>query len=176
MTRRPCHTPAATGWPKPLTTHSAAVFGLILLLSACERREVDVSAVPDRAQATLGDPNHVVGECRALVTVINESVEKGSQPKSGGPASAELSRLATDMDDTIARVNRVKLTDARLKVLAARYSAMAGKISSAARDLAKAVEAFNPRRMKASEQSFQTALKLEEPLMTELDQYCQRRR
>lgn len=172
----PHERPAAS---QPLTARpSPWAIGLVALLtlSACERREIDVSAVPDRAQKTLGDPSPVAKECRQLVTIINESVASGTKPASHGPASTELARLASNMEDTIARLNRVDLTDDRLQGLAERYRAMASKIGSSAKGLKKAIEAFDPRRMQASEQSFQAALQLEGPLMTELDDYCQKRR
>lgn len=163
-----------------MTSRSLFLLPLLALATgACERAEIDVSAVPDRAQATLPgtiSAGRVVAECKALVTIINESVTKMNQPAQGGLASAELTRLATDMEDTVARLDRVQLTDEHLERLADRYKAMAAKISASATGLAKAVEGFDPQGIQASEKHFETALALEDPLVSDLNQYCQRPR
>jgi hypothetical protein len=175
VARSPKIEPVASG-PSAVSMRCSALLGFALVLSACERHGIDVSAAPERAQATLSGSSDIVGECKALVTVINESVTKVTRSAQKDPPSTELLRLASDMQDTMTRLTRVELTDARLEAFAERYRAMAGEISSSAKGLAKATDGFDPQGMQASELSFETALKLEDPLVTELNSYCQTHR
>ncbi len=118
-----------------------------------------------------------IKECRALIGVINQSVERiqkrASVAPDGGAAVAELRALAGDMDEIVNKAAKVELSLAELTKLRERYGAMVGEVAEAARKLAAAVDKVDVEKMTKAQNRMERAVKREDPLVEEINKYCQ---
>lgn len=137
--------------------------------------------------AAAGCGQKKITECNALVTVINSGVvglEKA--PKNEGDPSgvSDLKAMATSMDGVAAETASVQLTLPELKKLRDEYQKMAKDIAKAERELAAAAQeqggATDPdkraqalARRSAAETTLDTAVKQEDPLVDQINKFCQ---
>ncbi len=123
------------------------------------------------------DEHKKIKECRALIGVINESVERiqkrASVAPDGGAAVAELRALASDMDDIVKKAAKVELSLPELSKLRERYGAMVSEVAEAARKLAGAVDKVDVEKMTKAQNRMERAVKREDPLVEEINKYCQ---
>ncbi|MBI4703559.1 MAG: hypothetical protein HY744_20805 [Deltaproteobacteria bacterium] len=117
-----------------------------------------------------------IEECNALVAVINAGVDRMQKSSAlaadGGAAVDELKAVAEVMDGAAAEASKVKLSVPELRKIAGDYQAMAKQVAAGARELAEAVEKVDPDKMKAAQEKVDKAVKLEDPLVDELNKFC----
>lgn len=115
-------------------------------------------------------------ECGTLVNVINaglEQLENGQQQRKNDPTgSVELRAMATVMDQAAQSAAQLSLSTPELKTLANRYEAMTKEIARTARELADAADKKDLDRLSKAQNALNDALKLEDPLVDELNKFC----
>jgi len=128
------------------------------------------------AAATAGCGQRKIAECNALVQVINTgvvSLEKAPKNESDPSGISDLRAMADAMDKVAADAGNVQLTMAELKKLRDDYHKMAKNIAKAERELAAAAEARNTARRTVAEATLEAAVKQEDPLVDQINKYCQ---
>ncbi|WP_437592585.1 hypothetical protein [Sorangium sp. So ce1000] len=116
-----------------------------------------------------------VSECNALIEVINkgvQSIEKGTKGGTEG-GSSELKSMADAMDKVAADASQVKLTTPELQKFSSEYQAMAKDVAKAARDLATAADANDAEKSNTAQAAIEKAIKQEDPLVDNINKFCQ---
>ncbi|MGK3995391.1 hypothetical protein [Sorangium sp. So ce1024] len=117
-----------------------------------------------------------VSECNALIEVINkgvQSIEKGTKAGTDQGGSSELKAMADAMDKVAADAAQVKLTTPELQKFSSEYQAMAKDVAKAARDLATAADANDADKSNAAQAAIEKAIKQEDPLVDNINKFCQ---
>lgn len=128
------------------------------------------------AAATAGCGQKKIAECNALVQVINAgvvSLEKAPKNESDPSGISDLRAMADAMDKVAADAGNVQLTVPELRKLRDDYHKMAKEIAKAERELAAAAEERNAARRSAAEGTLEAAVKQEDPLVDQINKYCQ---
>jgi len=139
------------------------------------------------ALASAGCGQKKITECNALVAVINTGVvglEKAPKNEADPSGVSDLKAMATSMDGVAAETASVQLTITELKKLRDEYQKMAKDIAKAERELASAAQeqsaAGDPdkraqavARRNAAEQTLDAAVKQEDPLVDQINKFCQ---
>lgn len=128
------------------------------------------------AVTTAGCGQKKVTECNKLVEVINGgvlSLEKAPKNESDPTGIADLRAMADAMDKVANDAGSVQLTVPELKKLRDEYHKMAKDIAKAERELAAAAEERNAARRSAAEGTLEAAVKREDPLVDQINKYCQ---
>ena len=115
-------------------------------------------------------------ECTALVSVINVgvvSLEKAPKNEADPTGISDLRAMADAMDKVGADAAAVQLTMPELKKLRDEYHRMAKDIAKAERELAGAAQERDAARRSAAEGTLDAAVKQEDPLVDQINKYCQ---
>jgi hypothetical protein len=117
-----------------------------------------------------------ITECNALVQVINAgvvSLEKAPKTEGDPTGVSDLKAMADAMDRVAGDTAGVQLTLPELKKMRDDYQRMAKDIAKAERELGSAAEEHNPARRTAAEGALDSAVKQEDPLVDQINKYCQ---
>lgn len=117
-----------------------------------------------------------ITECNALVQVINTgvvSLEKAPRNENDPTGVSDLKSMADAMDKVASDAQNVQLTLPELKKYRDEYQKMAKDIARAERELAAAAEGRDQTRRSAAEGTLDTAVKQEDPLVDQINKYCQ---
>jgi hypothetical protein len=128
------------------------------------------------AAALAGCGQRKINECNALISVINNGVqglEKTPKTESDPTGVTDLKAMAETMDKVAAETGNVPVTMPEIKKLASEYQKMAKDIAKAERDLATAAAERDPPKRAAAEQALDTAVKQEDPLVDNINKFCQ---
>lgn len=128
------------------------------------------------AAAAAGCGQKKITECNAMVQVINNGVvalEKAPKNEADPTGVSDLKGMADAMDKVASDTGGVQLTLPELKKMRDEYQRMAKDIAKAARDLASAAQERDPARRGAAESSLDAAVKQEDPLVDQINKYCQ---
>ncbi len=128
------------------------------------------------ALGPLGCSQRKIAECNALITAINSGVtglEKTPRADTDPSGAAELKALASAMDRIAAETGGVLVTLPEVRKFAGAYQKMAKDIAKAERDLAAAAESRDMGKRAAAEQALDLAVKQEDPLVEDLNRFCQ---
>lgn len=115
-------------------------------------------------------------ECNALVQVINTgvvSLEKAPKNEADPSGISDLRAMADAMDKVGAEAASVQLTTPELKKLRDEYHKMAKDIAKAERELASAAQERDTARRSTAEGTLDAAVKQEDPLVDQINKYCQ---
>ena len=115
-------------------------------------------------------------ECNALVQVINAGVvnlEKAPKNEADPSGISDLRAMADSMDKVAGDAAAVQLTMPELKKLRDEYQRMAKEIAKAERELASAAQERDTARRATAEGTLDTAVKQEDPLVDQINKYCQ---
>jgi hypothetical protein len=126
--------------------------------------------------ATAGCGHKKIAECNAVVQVINAgvvSLEKAPKNEADPTGVSDLRAMADAMDKIAAEAQSVELTLPELKKLRDDYQKMAREIAKAERDLASAAQDRDTARRAAAESTLDIAVKQEDPLVDQINKYCQ---
>ena len=137
------------GLPKKIARAAGLALLLALPLACGDRRKVE--------------------ECSALVTVVNDGIEKvikitGGTPDEGAAVN-ELRSVATEMDGVAQRAANVELTLAELQQLSSDYQAMVKEVAAGSRELADAVDNVDSEKMKQAREKIAKAVAREDALV-----------
>jgi hypothetical protein len=125
---------------------------------------------------TAGCGQKKIAECNAVVQVINAgvvSLEKAPKNEADSSGISDLRAMADAMDKIAAEAQAVELTLPELKKLRDDYQKMAKEIAKAERDLAAAAQDRDSGRRAAAESMLDAAVKQEDPLVDQINKYCQ---
>jgi len=128
------------------------------------------------AVASAGCTQKKITECNTLVQVINAGVvglEKAPRNDQDPTGIADLKAMAASMDKVAADTAAVQLTIPELRKMRDDYQKMAREIAKAERDLASAAEDRNAAKRSAAEAALDTVVKQEDPLVDQINKYCQ---
>lgn len=128
------------------------------------------------ALAAGGCGQKKIAECNALVQVINAGVVKLEKaPKNEADASgvSDLRAMADSMDKVASDAGGVELTLPELRKMRDDYQKMAKDIARAERDLAASAQDRDASRRTAAEGALDAAVKQEDPLVDQINKYCQ---
>jgi hypothetical protein len=128
------------------------------------------------ALPSLGCGQKKITECNAVVQVINAgvvSLEKAPKNEADPSGVSDLRAMADAMDKVSAEAGAVQLTLPELKKLRDEYQKMAKEIAKAERELATAAQEHDTARRGAAETTLDAAVKLEDPLVDQINKYCQ---
>ncbi len=126
------------------------------------------------AALSTGCGQKKITECNALVQVINTgvvSLEKA--PKNEADPTSDLKAMADAMDKVASDALGVQLTLPELKKYRDEYQKMAKDIAKAERELAAAAQDKDASRRTAAESTLDAAVKQEDPLVDQINKYCQ---
>lgn len=116
-------------------------------------------------------------ECSALVTVINDGIDKlikiTSATPDGGAAATELRAVAREMDGVAQQAAAVELTLAELQQLSGDYQAMVEEVAAGSRELANAVDNVDSEKMKQAREKIAKAVAREDALVERVNRFCQ---
>jgi len=145
------------GLPKKIARAAGLALLLALPLACGDRRKVE--------------------ECSALVTVVNDGIEKvikitGGTPDEGAAVN-ELRSVATEMDGVAQRAANVELTLAELQQLSSDYQAMVKEVAAGSRELADAVDNVDSEKMKQAREKIAKAVAREDALVEQVNRFCQ---
>jgi hypothetical protein len=124
----------------------------------------------------LGCGQKKITECNAVVQVINAgvvSLEKAPKNEGDPTGVSDLKAMAEAMDKVAADAAAVQLTLPKLLRLRDDYHKMAKDIAKAERELAAAAQDRDPARRKDAEATLDAAVKQEDPLVDQINQFCQ---
>jgi methyl-accepting chemotaxis protein len=126
--------------------------------------------------AAGGAERKKIGECNALIGVINGGVDKIQQGTravpDAGMGGKDLRDMADAMDQIAADAAKQQLTLPELAQLAKDYEAMSGEVAAAARELATAYEKVDDEQMKKAQARMEKAVQREEPLVDSINKLC----
>jgi lipopolysaccharide export system protein LptC len=128
------------------------------------------------ATPALGCGQKKITECNAVVQVINAgvvSLEKAPKNEADPSGVSDLKAMADAMDKVAADAAAVQLTLPKLTRLRDDYHKMAKDIAKAERDLASAAQDRDAARRKDAEATLDAAVKQEDPLVDQINQFCQ---
>jgi len=128
------------------------------------------------ALPALGCGQKKINECNAVVQVINAgvvSLEKAPKNEGDPTGVSDLKAMADAMDKVASDAAAVQLTLPRLIRLRDDYHKMAKDIAKAERDLATAAQERDATRRKDAEATLDAAVKQEDPLVDQINQFCQ---
>jgi hypothetical protein len=140
------------------------------------RRTVGLVSVGFLGVVAFGCGQKKIAECNALVQVINASVtglEKAPKTDVDPSGVSDLKAMADAMDKIAASASSVQLTLRDVKKLRDDYQKMAKDIAKAERELAQAAEDRDPGRRSTAETALDAAVKQEDPLVEQINKYCQ---
>jgi hypothetical protein len=132
--------------------------------------------LPALLTAAAGCAQKKISECNGLVQVINTGViglEKAPKNDQDPSGIADLKAMAASMDKVAENAAAVQLTVPELRKMRDDYQKMAKEIAKAERDLAAAAEERNAQKRAAAEGALDAAVKLEDPLVDQINKYCQ---
>jgi hypothetical protein len=130
-----------------------------------------------------------IAECKMLVDQVNDAVaglEKAPKNEADPSGVSDLKAMAESMDKIAGDAQRLQLTLPELKKLRDDYQKMARDIAKAERELATAAQeqgsASDPdkraqalARRTAAESTLDAAVKQEDPLVDQINKFCQER-
>ena len=125
---------------------------------------------------TAGCGQKKITECNAVVQVINAgvvSLEKAPKNEGDPTGVSDLKAMADAMDKVASDALNVQLTLPELKKYRDEYQKMAKEIARAERDLARAAEERDTAKRGAAESTLDAAVKAEDPLVDQINKYCQ---
>ena len=132
------------------------------------------STPPEDRAALRTRRKHRPRQCKALVDIINATVERVGSAPGGGDPDARLRRMAEQMDQSGDAMSRLRLTVPELAELAAEYRSMASGIAAAAREVVSAgAEEWNVARNVAADEALERAVQAEAPLVERINAFCQ---
>lgn len=110
-------------------------------------------------------------QCSRFGTTVNgySKQVKDNPPKNFN----DLSRIANDLDKYATELEAIKLNDQKLREFQGRFVAMYQQTSAASRKLVAASNKPDPKTGLAALTELQTAVKQEEPLLKDVNEYCQ---
>ena len=117
-----------------------------------------------------------IAECNAVVGMINNAVvglEKTPKNEADPTGLSDLRSMADAMDKVASDIGAVQITLPDLKKLRDRYQNMATDIAKAERDLASAAQDRDSARRTTAESTLDLAVKQEDPLVDQINKYCQ---
>jgi hypothetical protein len=132
-----------------------------------------VAAAGALAMAGSGCAQKKLAECNALVQVINSgvvSIEKTPRNEADPTGVSDLKAMAEAMDKIAGEAAGVQITVPELKRLRDDYQKMAKEIARAERELAGATQDRDKRT--AAEAALDAAVKLEDPLVDQINKVC----
>jgi hypothetical protein len=139
-------------------------------------RHPKIIALALLAAAASGCGQKKITECNAVVQVINAgvvAVEKTPKNEADPTGVADLRAMADAMDKVAADAAAVQLTIPELKKLRDDYHKMVKDIAKAERELATAAQERDTTRRGAAESTLDGAVKQEDPLVDQINKYCQ---
>ncbi len=108
-----------------------------------------------------------------MINVGVSSVERGQKQRTNDPTgTVELREMADAMDRAASDAAQVKLDLPELVELSRRYQKMTKTAAEAARDVASSAEKKETEPMKKAQQRLNDALKEEDPILEQLNQFC----
>ena len=117
-----------------------------------------------------------IGECNALIGVINGGVDRIQQGTrvvpDAGMGGKELRDMADAMDQIAADGGKLQLTVSELQQFSKDYQAMTREVAAAARELAAAYEKVDDDQMKKAQARMEKAVQREDPLVDSLNKFC----
>ena len=128
------------------------------------------------AAAAVGCGQKKITECNAMVQVINSgvvSLEKAPKSDADPTGVAGLRAMADALDKVAADAGGVQLTLPELKKMRDEYQRVAKDIAKAERELAAAAQDKDSARRTAAESTLDTAVKQEDPLVDQINKFCQ---
>jgi hypothetical protein len=128
------------------------------------------------AAATAGCGQKKISECNAMVQVINSgvvSLEKAPRNEADPSGVSDLRVMADAMDKVAVEASSVQLTLPELKKLRDEYQKMVKDIARAERELASAAQEKDQARRSAADTALDVAVKQEDPLVDQINKYCQ---
>jgi hypothetical protein len=128
------------------------------------------------ALPAIGCGQKKINECNAVVQVINAgvvSLEKAPKNEGDPTGVSDLKAMAEAMDKVAADAAAVQLTLPKLVRLRDDYHKMAKDIAKAERELAAAAQDRDAARRKDAEATLDAAVKQEDPLVDQINQFCQ---
>lgn len=121
-----------------------------------------------------------VSQCSKLIDIANRAVTSvkrvsdSSQSESPQPDSIEqMNEIADVANGAKAEMESLQLNDEQLKGYQTRFITMYTETSQATRDLVSAAEAKDAQAAQQAFNALQTATAQEEPLVTEVNGYCE---
>lgn len=126
--------------------------------------------------AASGCGQKKIAECNAVVQVINAgvvSLEKAPKNEADPSGVSDLRAMADAMDKIAADAASVQLTLPELRKLRDDYQKMAKDIAKAERELASAAQDRDTARRTTAESTLDAAVKQEDPLVDQINKYCQ---
>jgi hypothetical protein len=139
-------------------------------------RYPEITALCLLAAAASGCGQKKITECNAMVQVINAgvvSLEKAPKNEADPTGVADLRAMADAMDKVSTDAGAVQLTLPELKKLRDEYQRMAKDIGKAERELATAAQERDATRRGAAESTLDAAVKQEDPLVDQINKFCQ---
>jgi hypothetical protein len=115
-------------------------------------------------------------QCNALIGVINDGVMRLESTTHGMADSSgigDLNRMADTMEETAGIAAKLQLTDPELVRLGGEYVTMARDVVRAARRMGMAAQAKDATAIAAAHRDMEAAVKREDPLVDELNRFCQ---
>ncbi len=126
--------------------------------------------------ASWGCGQKKITECNAMVQVINAgmaNIEKVPKNEADPSGVSSLRALAEALDKVAADAAAVQLTLPELKKMRDEYQRIAKDIAKAERELAGAAQEHDAARRTAAEATLDTVVKEENPLVEQINKYCQ---
>jgi hypothetical protein len=125
---------------------------------------------------TTGCGQKKIAECNAVVQVINAgvvSLEKAPRNEADPTGVSDLKAMAEAMDKIAGQALALQLTIPDLKKMRDEYQKMSKDIAKAERELAAAAQDRDGARRTAAEAALDAAVKLEDPLVDQINKFCQ---
>jgi hypothetical protein len=126
--------------------------------------------------ALAGCGQKKIAECNAVVQIINAgvvSLEKAPKNEADSTGVSDIRAMADAMDKIAADAQNIQLTLPELKKLRDDYQKMAKDIAKAERELASAAQDRDATRRATAESTLDLAVKQEDPLVDQINKYCQ---
>lgn len=115
-------------------------------------------------------------ECSALITVINggvQTLEKTPKTEADPSGVNDLKGMAQSMDKVATDIGGVQLSVPEIKKFSTDYQKMVKDIAKAERELAAAAAERDQPKRSAAEIALDTAVKPEDPLVDNINKFCQ---
>jgi DNA repair ATPase RecN len=128
------------------------------------------------AAASGGCGQKKITECNAMVQVINSgmaSIEKVPKNEADPSGVSSLRALAEALDKVAADAGAVQITLPELKKMRDEYQRIAKDIAKGERELATAAQERDKTRRDAAEAALDAVVKEENPLVEQINKYCQ---
>ena len=133
-----------------------------------------IAAIASVTSVLLVSCENKVAQCNKIVAVANKATTEVQQTSQGKDEKIDqLGKMVTSLDNYAKEMGAIELKDEQLKGYQGRFVAMYQQMSTSSKSLIDAAKQKKAPQAQSALAELQKSVALEQPLVNEVNQYCQ---